>query len=126
MTDAVPPGFPGAMDPTPAAGPLAAHRIADVFGLSDAELGGLFGVPPQTASQWLATGFPAARQAEAAGILEIAWLLTQYLRTDRIGVVVRKPAAAYGGHTMLEMIEAGEHEELRRIVRVSFDFSTTA
>ncbi len=103
-----------------------ARRIAAAFGLSDAGLSEFFGVPRQTASLWLVDGIPAARQGKAVIILEIANLLTHHLRTDRISAIARRPAEAYGGRTMLEMIEAGEHEELRRIVRVSFDFCRTA
>ncbi len=120
------PGFPGGVDPTPAAGPLVARRIADTFALSDAELGKLFGVSQQTASQWLASGFPAAQQAEAAAVLEIARLLDHYLQAGRIGAIARRPAAAYGGRSMHEMIEAGEHEALLAGVRASFDFCWTA
>jgi len=106
--------------------PSMARRIADTFALSVDELGAVFGGTAQDATRWLASGFPADRVGKAVIILEIAKLLTRYLRTDRIGVVVRKPAAAYGGHTMLEMIEAGEHNVVLDSVRASFDFTSTA
>jgi len=106
--------------------PAMARRIADTFALSVDELGAVFGGAAQDATRWLASGFPADRVGKAIIILEIANLLTRYLRPDRIGVVVRKPAAAYGGHTMLEMIEAGEHNVVLDGVRASFNFSSTA
>ncbi len=118
--------FLAGLDATPAAGQLMAHRITAVFGLTTAELGDLFGVSRETSLQWLATGVPAPRQAKAAVVLEIARLLDHYLQAGRISAIARRPAEAYGGRTMLEMIATSEHKELLRTVHESFDFSTTA
>jgi len=118
--------FLAGVDATPAAGQLMAHRITAVFGLSDAGLGEFFGVPRETASLWLVDGIPAARQGKAVIILEIANLLTPHLRTDRISTIARRPAEAYGGRTMLEMIAASGHEELLDLTRASVAFGTTA
>jgi hypothetical protein len=105
---------------------VAAGQIAEVFQFSVNELGAVFGGAAQDATRWLANGFPADQVGKAAIILEIANLLTHHLRTDRIGAIARRPAAAYGGRSMLEMIEAGEHEALLASVRASFDFCWTA
>jgi len=103
-----------------------ARRVAEVFGLSDTELGDLFGVSRQAAAGWLATGFPADHRPKAAVILTIGELLAHYLQAGRIAGVVRRTGEAYGGRTMLEMIEAGEHEELLDRVRASFAFGNTS
>jgi hypothetical protein len=39
---------------------------------------------------------------------------------------VRRPADAYGGKTMLELIAADEHGELLAQVRDSFDWTSAA
>ncbi len=103
-----------------------ARRIAEVFVLSVAELGELFGVPEQTAAGWLTTGIPAEQRAKVAGVLAIANLLTRYLKADRISAIARRPAEAYGGRTMLQIIAAGDHEELLRSVRALVDFGGVA
>ena len=41
-------------------------------------------------------------------------------------VVVRRPAEAYGGRSMLEMITDGDHRELLESVRASFDYARVA
>jgi len=105
---------------------MMARRIANVFGLSDDELGELFGVPRETGAGWRDTGFPADRRPKATAILAIAELLAHYLQEDRIAEIVRRPAEAYGGRTMLRMIAAGEYEDLLDRVRGSVDFGTTA
>lgn len=103
-----------------------ARQIVDAFALSAAELGELFGVTRQAATQWLATEIPRDRRAKAATVLAIADLLGHYLKVDRVAGVVRKPAQAYGGRTMIQMIKESEHERLLDLVRESFDFDKTA
>jgi hypothetical protein len=44
---------------------------------------------------------------------------------DRIPGIARVAAAAYGGLTMLEMIERDRHEELLELVSASFDWAST-
>jgi len=120
------PRFPRGVDCAPEEHPSAARWIADSFALSDEEVGELFGVSQQAAAGWLANGFPAAQQTKAAVVLEVARLLDHNILADRIGAIVRRPAEAYGGRTMLQMIAAGEHEDLLDRVRGSLDFGTTA
>ena len=103
-----------------------AAQIVDAFGLSTAELGRLFGVSRQAADQWLGSDVPADRRGKASTVLAIADLLSHRLKPGKLPGVARRPAGAYGGRTMLEMIAAGQHEELRESVRASFDFAKTA
>jgi hypothetical protein len=104
----------------------ALWRISETFGLSITELGRLFGVSRQAAAQWLDEGPPAARQPKAATVAAIADILDKRLKRSRIPGVVRRPAEAYGGRTMLELIEANGHDALLDSVRESFDYATTA
>jgi hypothetical protein len=98
-------------------------EVEDTFALSSAELGRLFGVSRQAVEQWRQRGLPGARQEKAAAIAAVGDLLSHRLKRDRIPGVARRPAAAYGGRTMLEMIERNRHLELLDSVRRSFDWA---
>jgi hypothetical protein len=106
--------------------PTLLDPIAETFGLSETELAGLFGVRRQAIGQWRERGIPSARQAKAATIAATAELLTRQLKAERIPGIVRKPAAAYGGLSAIEMIERDRHAELQEIVRRSFDWAIPA
>lgn len=100
--------------------------IQDVFGLTDTELAGLFGVRRQAVGQWRARGLPSARQEKAAAVASVGDLLRHRLKRERIPGIARRPARAYGGLTMLEMIERDRHLELLMEVRSSFDWAAAA
>ncbi len=102
------------------------ERAQDVFGLSVTELAGLFGVTRQAASLWLIDGPPSARLAKVASLAAVADILAHRLKPARIAGIARKPTAAYGGRSMLELIAADEHDWLLESVRRSFDYATTA
>ena len=102
------------------------ERVRGVFGLSITELGALFGVTRQAAGLWLTDGPPAARRAKAATAAAIADLLAHRLKPARVPGIARRPAPAYGGRSMLEVIAADEHEWLLESVRHSFDYAATA
>lgn len=101
-------------------------RVTEIFDLTLTDLGRLFGVTRQAILQWTDEGVPAARQGKLGTVLATAELLERKLRAGRVALAARRPADAYGGRTMLEMIEADRHEELYRSVRESFDWSGTA
>jgi hypothetical protein len=101
-------------------------RISEVFGLSHTDLGRLFGVSRQAASQWIEEEPPAERLGKVLTVVQIADLLALNLIADRIPAVARTPADAYGGRTMLQMIAQDRHQELLASVRDSFDWSQTA
>lgn len=102
------------------------ERVMEIFDLSLTDLGRLFGVSRQAAQQWIDEGVPPARMGKLGTVLATAELLEHKLRAGRVPLVARRPADAYGGRTMLEMIEAEQHEELHRSVQKSFDWSGTA
>lgn len=103
-----------------------ATQILDSFGLNKAELGRLFGVSRQAAADWLKHEIPSDRRGKASVVLSIADLLAYRLKPGRLPGVARRPAEAYGGLSMVEMIAADRHEELLDSVRASFDFAQTA
>jgi len=102
------------------------ERIQTTFGLSATELAGLFGVRRQAVSSWLLQGAPAARAAKIATVAAIADILAHRLKPARIPGIARKPAPAYRGKTMLDLIAADRHEWLLESVRRSFDYASTA
>jgi hypothetical protein len=106
--------------------PILLDEIQDAFGLSKGELGQLFGVSRQAGDQWRARGIPGARQEKAATIAAVADLLSHQLKPERLPGVVRRPARAYGGLTVLQMVERDRHRELLEQIRRSFDWATAA
>ncbi len=100
--------------------------IEGPFGLNKTEMGRIFGVSRQAIDSWHESGLPGARQEKAAAVAAVGDLLRRQLRPERIPGIARRPASAYGGRTMLEMIEQDRHLELLAIVRASFDWSNAA
>lgn len=102
------------------------RRLIDAFELSKTELGSLFGVRRQAVDQWLERGVPSERQDKVQTLVAICDLLERKLKAGRLAGVARRPADAYGGKTMLEMIAADRHRELLELVRDSFDWASAA
>jgi hypothetical protein len=98
-------------------------QIAESFELSNASLARLFGVTRQALDGWRERGVPEARLEKAAAAAAVADLLSHQLKPERVPGVARRPAAAYGGLTMLEMIASDRHRELLGSLRGAFDWS---
>ena len=65
------------------------------------------------------------RMAKVTTVAAICDLLSHQLKPERLPGVARRPADAYGGLSMLEMIELGREDELLSLVRRSFDWAAT-
>lgn len=102
------------------------RRLMDAFGLSKTELASLFSVRRQAVDQWLERGVPSERQEKVQTLVAIADLLERKLKPGRLPGAARRPADAYGGKTMLELIAADRHRELLELVRDSFDWASAA
>lgn len=102
------------------------RRAMDTFDLTSSDVAGLMGVKRQAVDKWLLAGPPPERAPKIAAIAEIGDILWHRLRDGLPVAVVRRPAEAYGGRTMLEVIAADEHEWLLRSVKDSFDFRRVA
>jgi hypothetical protein len=111
---------------SPVLTPSLLDPIADAFELSETELGRLFGVSRQAVGQWRDRGVPSSRMAKVTTVAAICDLLGHQLKAERIPGVARRPADAYGGLSMLEMIERGREDELIRKIRRSFDWASPA
>lgn len=104
--------------------PLGARIRAD-FALTGSEFAALFGVSRQAVAQW-GDDLPSAHLAKALVVGEIAALLTRRLRPGLLPAVARRPADAYGGATMLELVAADRHVWLLAELQRTFDAATTA
>jgi hypothetical protein len=102
------------------------ERLQEALGLSNAELGDLFGVSRQAIDQWKTRGIPPDRRAKVGDLLGAIDLLARKLKPGRLALVARRPATAFGGRSLLELAAADEHAELREGVERAFDWSTTA
>ena len=69
---------------------------------------------------------PAERQEKLSVLASLADLLERKLKRGRLPGIVRRPAEAYGGLSMLEMVVADRHDELLRSVRESFEWERAA
>lgn len=102
------------------------ERLLAAWQLTVTDAAELFGVRRQAVQQWLAEGVPAARQPKLLTVLQIADLLERNVLPERIPAVVRSPARAYGGASMLQMIAADRHGTLLGSVARSFGWAATA
>jgi len=101
-------------------------HIMETFGLTKTETARLFGVRRQALDTWEAKGVPSARQEKVAAADALANVLEQKLKTTRIPAVVRRPAAAFEGRSILEMIAEGRHLEVLDDTRSRFEWASTA
>lgn len=97
------------------------RRILEVWGLSDAEAGRVFGVTRQAVFKWRRRGVPGSRRAVISDMNATTDLLTHYLKPDRIPASVRRPAAAFDGLAMVDFVTAGRTADLLARTRNLFD-----
>jgi hypothetical protein len=102
------------------------RRAMDTLDLTSSDVASLMGVKRQAVDKWLLAGPPPERAPKVAAIAAIGDILRYRLRDGLPVAVVRRPAEAYGGRTMLEVIAADEHDWLLRSVEDSFDFRPVA
>ena len=98
----------------------------ETLNLSSSEVAVLMGVNRPTIDEWLLNGVPSEHAAKLRALTEIADILDYRLRDGLAPDIVRRPADAYGGRTMLEVIANGEHEWLLQNTKDRFnsDFNT--
>lgn len=105
--------------------PTLLDPVAETFELSETDLGRLFGVSRQAVGQWRERGVPSSRMAKLATTAAICDLLRHRLKPERIPGIARRPARAYGGLSMLEMIEGDRQDELQAEIRRAFDWAAS-
>lgn len=83
-------------------------EIREAFDLSEAELGGLFGVTRQAISHWRTHGIPPHRSADVDRIVELARYLKREFLPARLPQIVRTPGRdkrdSLGGRSFLEVL----------------------
>ncbi|HEX3393718.1 MAG TPA: hypothetical protein VHS52_04250 [Acidimicrobiales bacterium] len=96
-------------------------RVLDVWSLSMADAGRMFGVSRQAVDKWISRGVPEQRRQVVADLEAVTDLLVRYLKRDRIPGVVRRPAERLEGASMLDWARAGRTSELVAYTREMFD-----
>jgi hypothetical protein len=66
---------------------------------------------------------PAERAVAVADLAAATDLLVRYLERDRIPAVVRRSAAALGGHSLMDMLGRGDTRSVLEACRDMFDFA---
>src|SRR4029077_21265420 len=105
---------------SPVLTPTLLDPIAQTFELTETELGHLFGVSRQAVGQWRERGVPSNRMAKVTTVAAVGDLLGHQLKPERIPGVARRPAGAYGGLSMIQMVERDREDELLMLIRRSF------
>lgn len=100
----------------------ALARTLEVWGLSQADSARLFGVSRQAVGKWLEQGVPVDRAEAIADLAAATDLLIRHLKRDRIPAVVRRPIAALGGVSLLDLLAQGKTRELLAACRDMFAF----
>jgi len=96
-------------------------RVLDVWSLSVADAGRIFGVSRQAVDKWLSRGVPEQRRQVVADLEAVTDLLVRYLKRDRVPAVVRRPADRLDGASMLDLARTGRTSELVAYTREMFD-----
>lgn len=107
-------------------GIAALDRLRELWGLTQVDLGAVFGVTRQAVAKWAARGVPESARVQLADLDAVSDLLVRHLKRDRIPAVVRRPAARLGGRSMLDLATSGETAELLRYTREMLDLSRAA
>jgi transposase-like protein len=97
------------------------ERFLELWGLSATDAARAFGVSRQALSKWRRDGVPAGRTPALMDLASATDLLDRRVKRERIPAVVRRPAAALGGRSLLDLAFEGRHGELREAVAAMFD-----
>jgi hypothetical protein len=100
------------------------HRITSIaaaLGLDATELQTILGLSAQSGAKgWRTSGWSSLLASSRPRTL---W---PELRPGRLPNVLERPAPAYDGESMLDMLRAGRHAELQARVTESLDFASGA
>ena len=97
-----------------------------ILGVSDVELGQMFGVTRQGVKHWMTNGVPTARLGAVADLAAATDMLRRKLRVERIPAAIRRPAPNLGGRSLLELgIDEGPHAFYAEVID-TFDLTRIA
>lgn len=97
-------------------------NVLEVWGLSQAEFGELLGISRQAVGKWFER-LPSDRQLAVGDLAAATDVLVHYVRRERIPAVVRRPAPALGGRSLVDLIATGETQLILAATRQMFDTS---
>lgn len=98
------------------------ERILQVWGLNQSQAAHLFGVTRQAISKWLDRGIPSERVQAVSDLAAATDLLVRHIKRDRIPAVVRRPAEALGGQSLVDLVAGFRTREVLEACRSMFDF----
>jgi len=102
----------------------ALARTLQVWDLSQAEAARLFGVTRQAVGKWLTQGAPPDRAQTIADLAAATDLLVRYVKRERIPGVTRRPIAALGGASLVDLLGQGKTPQLLSACRAMFEFGS--
>ncbi|MGO9455969.1 MAG: hypothetical protein ACLP62_02825 [Acidimicrobiales bacterium] len=105
---------------------LPLDRVQEIFGLSRTDTAQVFGVSRQAVQQWHDRGVPETHLERLDNLLALGELLERKLKPGQVPLVARRPAAAYGGKSLLDMVAAGRDRDVRGGLETALDWSATA
>ena len=80
------------------------EQIRNAFGISEVELGALFGVTRQAIAKWRKHGVPFDRSAEVDRVRQLAEYFHRRFRSERVPQIVRNPGRGLHGKSVLDTI----------------------
>lgn len=96
---------------------------ADRFGLSPRDVATLIGIKSGSETDQWGSDMPSKHHRKARLVLQILDVLTRQFEASALPAIVRRPAEAYGGRSMLSVIADDDHEWLLDTLRTQFDYS---
>jgi hypothetical protein len=96
-------------------------RFERVWQLSASQAAAVFGVSRQAYAKWHSGGIPAERRVDVRLADEATDILLAHVKVDRIPGVVRRPSAALGGASLLDVARDHRLEAVRDEVAAVFD-----
>lgn len=100
-----------------------ARWVFESWGINQSEAGRLFGVSRQAVSRWMIDGIPSTQVAAFADLTAATDILTHYVKLDRLPAVVRRPAEAFDGESLLDMLGDGRTADIVSACRTMFQFA---
>ena len=96
-------------------------RFERVWQLSASQAAAVFGVTRQAYAKWRSAGIPADRRVDVRLADEATATLLDHVQVDRIPAVVRRPAPALGGRSLLDIARGNDLHAVRDEVEAIFD-----
>jgi hypothetical protein len=96
-------------------------RFERVWQLSASQAAAVFGVSRQAYAKWRSGGIPADRRVDVQLADQATAALLDHVKVDRIPVVLRRPAPALAGRSLLDIARSGDLQAVRDEVEALFD-----